>query len=245
MALATKKAQRVAAICFSLRYAPGTQAAVAAVRAGDLGPLRDIEMEWRSEMTAHAFLDRWPYMNDALGALAAGGSHEFDRARFVTGCEFVGVVGRVLPAVSKGDRAEVKHGEYALSAEMSNGLLGTFRMTLNSGKRRWAFYVRGDKAMLEVTHQQAVRWAIDQEDSTLLAASSEYSIREGITAIRHGWEELTRDFVRAVRANDVDHETVPNLPTIDDALRNQEFITAALESERERRWVSLEEFRTT
>ena len=42
MAVAAEKARKVAAICFSLRYAPGTQTAVAAVRAGDLGRLRDI-----------------------------------------------------------------------------------------------------------------------------------------------------------------------------------------------------------
>ena len=244
MAVAAKKAQKVAAICFSLRYAPGTQTALAAVRAGDFGQLRDIEMEWRAP-TAQVFLERWPYSNDALGSFGMGGCHEFDRARFVTGCELVRVVGRILPAVSKGDRFEVKLGEYALLAEMSNGLLGTFRMTLNSGKRNWRFFVRGDEAVLEVTHEQAVRWSIDQEDSMLIDAPSEYSIREGMDTLQHCWEKLIRDFVRAVRINDINHKSVPYLPTIDDALRNQEIIAAALEAERERRWVSLEEFRTT
>ena len=80
-----ESAGTVTATCFVWRYAPGAQVARREVQAGRIGRILGIQMEWRLRMTPRWVVERWPWSVDvATGSLGACGSHEFDRARYLT-----------------------------------------------------------------------------------------------------------------------------------------------------------------
>jgi predicted dehydrogenase len=235
-------ANTVTATCFNWRYAPGAQIARREVQAGRLGRILDIQMEWRMRTTPRWVIERWPWSvgvpNSA--SLAPCGSHEFDRARYLTGCEFSHLVGRVVPlSFSHEPEYTVDSGAYMLAAELTDGVLGQFRLTLTTGQPEWNLVLHGEEGTLHVTHQAVVRRYAGDDELVPLEVPEPDQIPEGVGLMQHGWNRLVADYITAIRRGDVAHATVPHLPTLVDGLRAQEVIAAARRTEEERRWVKV------
>jgi predicted dehydrogenase len=236
-----KRAGTVTATCFVWRYAPGTQAAWREVQAGRIGRLLDLQLEFRFRAKPQQLLEWTPYIADVgIGALGAIGSHEFDRARFYTGCEFEEVVGRVSPC-SLSDEPEytVSCGTYMLLAELTGGVLGQFRCTLTTGQPEWSTVLHGEKGTLYVTHPTALRQCADEDQAVPLDIPAADRCPEGVHMGQHGWNRLVADFCEAIRRGDVAHASVPLLPALVDGLRAQEVIDAAMRAEEQRCWVAV------
>jgi len=241
MAQLAKEASTVTATCFNWRYSPGVQVAWREARAGRIGRLLDICMESRIGTRPRAYLERWPWSSDvSTGLLGGVGSHGLDRARFLTGCEFTHLVGRVVPfCLSQEPAYTMNCGSYMLLTELTGEVLGQFRLTMTTGQPEWRLVLHGEEGTLDVTDQVVVRQCAAEDGATSLEIPESDQVPEGVTLIQHNWNRLIADFVIAVRRGDVAHASVPHLPTIVDGLRVQEIITAARRSEEERRWVDL------
>jgi predicted dehydrogenase len=231
----------VTATCYVWRYAPGTQAAWQAMQDGRIGRLLDVRMEWLARVNPRIMLQWLPWVADVpTGILAMGGSHEFDRARFLAGCEFEQIVGRVTPfSLSNEPEYVVPSGTYALVANMSDGVLGQFRSTLTAGQSEWNLVLNGEEGNLYATMQSATLQCAGEENATTLDIPSTAHMPEGTPLNQHVWNRLIADFVTAVRTDDVKHTSVPHLPTLVDGLRVQEVIQAARLADAERRWVDI------
>jgi predicted dehydrogenase len=231
----------VTATCFIWRYAPGAQVARREVQAGRIGQLLDIQMEWRFGATPRQVLLFNPWGKEVrTGLLGVGGSHEFDRARFLTGCEFESIVGRVSTAcLSQEPEYAIDCGAYMLLAELTDGVLAQFRCTLTTGQSEWSLLVHGERGTLHVTHPAVVRQYAGDEEAVPLEVPESDLVPEGVRGLQHGWNRLIADFCTAIRRGDVAHASVPHLPTLVDGLRAQEVIDAAMRTEAERCWVDV------
>jgi predicted dehydrogenase len=234
-------ADTVTTTCFVWRYSPGTQAAWREVQAGRIGRLLDIQMEWRYRARPRQLIEAMPYAAEVTtGALGGGGSHEFDRARYLTGCEFTQVVGRVSScSLSQEPEYVIPCGAYMLLAELTGGVLGQFRCTLTTGQNEWSLVLHGEEGTLDVTQQAAVRRCAGDAEAVPLDIPLADRFPEGIGWNQHVWNRLIGDFVAAIRRGDVAHATVPHLPTLVDGLRAQEVIDAAMRAEEARCWVEV------
>jgi predicted dehydrogenase len=234
-------ADTVTTTCFVWRYSPGTQAAWREVQAGRIGRLLDIQMEWRYRARPRQLIEAMPYAAEVTtGALGGGGSHEFDRARYLTGCEFTQVVGRVSScSLSQEPEYVIPCGAYMLLAELTGGVLGQFRCTLTTGQNEWSLVLHGEEGTLDVTQQAAVRRCAGDAEAIPLDIPLADRFPEGIGWNQHVWNRLIGDFVAAIRRGDVAHATVPHLPTLVDGLRAQEVIDAAMRAEEARCWVEV------
>ncbi|MCP4376550.1 MAG: Gfo/Idh/MocA family oxidoreductase, partial [bacterium] len=239
MAEAGRGAHTVTAICFNWRYAPGAQIAWREVHEGQLGRLFDIRMEWRICMTPRAIREKWPWITSLFGGT---GSHEFDRARFLTGNEFTHIVSRLRPfSLPAEPDVVVGDGVHMHLAELTDDISCLFRFTPTTGQPMWNLVLNGEHGTLVVSHEAVVCQYADDDDPRELEIPLSDQLPPETQIMQHAWNRLIADFVKAVRRGDVAHATVPHLPTLDDGLRNQEIIAAARLSEKERRWVNLDE----
>jgi predicted dehydrogenase len=237
----------ITATGFVWRYAPGAQVAWREVQAGKIGRILDIRMELRFRAEPQQIIGIKPYIVDvSTGLLGGAGSHEFDRARTLTGCEFSQLVARVAPCHrSEEPEVAVPCGVYMLLAELEDGVLGQFRFTLTAGQFHWGLVLHGEEGTLDITHTSVVRQCAGESEPVSLNIPASDSVSEGVTLMQHVWNRLITDFVTAVRRGDVAHRSVPRLSTLVDGLRAQEVIVATQLSEAERRWVDIQqEFRT-
>lgn len=231
----------VTATGFVWRYAPANQVVWREVQAGRLGRLLDIQMEWRFRGTPRQYFEWLPWAADVpTGGLGSAGSHEFDRARFLTGCEFEHLVGRVLPfCLSREPEYVARCGAYMLLAELTDGVLGQFRCTYTTGQPERTLFLHGEEGTLQVTQGTVVRRYAGDDEAVPLDVPASDQVPEGVSLMQHVWNRLIADFVTAVRRGDVAHASVSHLPTLVDGLRVQEVIDAARRSEEERCWVKV------
>ena len=242
---AAQAAQTVTATCFNWRYAPAYQVAWRAVREGQIGSLRDVRSEWRFRATTSDFFAAKPWtarMDISNGGLGEGLSHDFDKARFLTGTEFTRIVSRITPMTIKQD------GDYLLDGgrsthlvELTNGILGSFYLTVTAGENEWRLTLIGDEGSLVIPDggRTVTRQRYDDEQPVVLAIS-EMDRLVGDNLIQHTWNRLISDFVQAIRRGDVAHSSVPHLPTLTDGLRSEEIVAAARLSDAEDRWVEID-----
>lgn len=243
MVEAAKKADAVSAICLNWRYVPGTQVAWRGLQEGWIGRILDIQLMWRFGMSPRAMYEKWPWIDEKTTILAACGSHEFDKARFLTGCEFVRLTGRVLPFSLSQEPDYTAHGTYSLIGELSEGVLGTFKSTLTTGQPDRYFVLNGEDGTLTVTDETVTRQRVGETEPTSIEIPSSEQIPAGVDLIQHAWNRLIADFITAIHNRDKEHTSVPHLATFVDGLRAQEVIGAAQRAEEEQRWVHLDELR--
>jgi len=231
----------VTATCFVWRYAPENQVAWREVQAGRIGRLLDIQMEWRFRGTPRQFFEWLPWAAGvSTGGLGSAGSHEFDRARFLTGCDFEHLVGRVLPfCLSREPEYVGPCGAYMLLAELTDGVLGQFRCTYTTGQPEWSLFLHGEGGTLHVIRQAVIRRYAGDDEAVPLEVPAADQVPEGVSGMQHVWNRLIADLLTAIRRGDVAHASVPHLPTLVDGLRAQEVIAAAMRSEEERCWVEV------
>jgi predicted dehydrogenase len=247
MVHAAQGAKTVTATCFNWRYTPAIQVALRAVLDGQIGAIRDVRSHWHFRMTTRDFAAARPWiarMDIANGALGEGLSHDFDKARFLTGSEFKQIVSRITPMTIKQDGDYLLDGGRSLHlVAFENGALGDFFITPTAGENDWHFLLLGDEGSLAVTHageKVSCQRATDDEPQVLAIPESD-QVPPGVAVIQHTWNRLIAEFIHAIRRGDSGHQTVPHLPSLLDGLRTEEIIAAARESDTRGEWVSVGE----
>jgi len=248
MASLARQAQTVTAISLNWRYSPACQTTWRAIREGQIGRLLDIRTEWRGRSSPR--LAPW----STGGALREAGSHEFDRARFLTGWDFKRAVCSLTGAGAAG--TVPADTSAFVTAEMSDRRLGSLRLSMTPGEpeRRitlcgeegtlalsaeWVTIGQGDATMTLSNEVRVFRQRADDADPVSLEIAESDRQPPDVLSGQHTWNRLIADFVSAVRRGDVQHQSVPHLPHVSDGLATQEVIAACELSHAERRWVDL------
>ena len=252
------KAQTVTAISLNWRYSPGCLTARRAVQEGQIGPILDLREAWQMPYNP-------VWSAEMSGSLRDFGSHEFDRARFLTGWDFRRVVScvRWLPEKRAPGSTEDDTPQDASAfvlAEMSDQGLSTFRLALTPGQRHRQITICGEKGTLTLTTDwqvyypegenapgvtlsnelRVVRQRVDDSLPVTLEIAAEDRQEPDTLSGQHTWNRLITDFITAVRNSDLKHVVAPLLPHIADGLATQRVIVACEQSHIERRWVELE-----
>src|SRR5215218_1508924 len=90
-------------------------------------------------------------MDIANGTLADGLSHDFDKARYLSGEEFVSVISKITPVTIKPDGDFfVDGGRSVQLAELSGGILAQFCFSITVGEDRFSWLIVGDEGSLRV-----------------------------------------------------------------------------------------------
>jgi predicted dehydrogenase len=242
MSAAAEAANTVTACCFNWRYAPAYQTAREAIRSGQIGAVRDMRTEGYFRTRSQTFIDNpWAARMDiSNGTLGEGLSHDFDKARYLSGEEFLTVISRITPVtIKQDDDFFVDGGRSMHLAELSGGILACFSITV--GEDRFSWLIVGDEGSLHVPDSGTVvvRQRHDDDQPVELEIAS---VDKGVPStelIQHTWNRLIEDFIGAVRNDDKHHESYPSLPTLTDRLRTEEVIDAARRSSNTRRWATV------
>jgi predicted dehydrogenase len=244
MAAAAEAANTVTACCFNWRYAPAYQTAQKAIRSGQIGAIRDMRTEGYFRARSQFFLDR-PWiagLDIANGTLAEGLSHDFDKARYLSGEEFVTVISRITPVTPKPDGDFFVNGGRSMHlAELSGGILAQFCLAITVGEDRFS---GSSSAMRDQSASPTPEQPSCGSDTTTMSRSNWRSPAPTATSTdlqQHTWNRLIADFIGAVRDDDKDHESYPSLPTLTDGLRTEEVISAARRSSSAERWATVGE----
>ena len=121
-------------------------------------------------------------------------------------------------------------------------MVGNFRITCTVGQAEWCLVLNGDEGTLIVDDGASIwRQLASDSEPVALEIPPPDRVPPGTDLMQHTWNRLIADFVTAVRRKDVNHTSVPHLPSLVDGLRNEEIIAAARRSNDERRWVELAE----
>lgn len=244
MVTVAQQAASVTAMCFNWRYAPGCQVAWHDIQDGNIGKIFDVRMEWRLSGLDGDFFKQRPWIMDFTigdGILAEGISHEFDRTRFLSGCEFKKVVSRLVARpVPLEPEVSIDGGNCKILAVLTDNVLGDFHMTLAPGLPEYSIVFIGEKGTLKVTHEAAIRQCLDDAEELAMDVPVKDRLPDGVDINQHTWNRLISDFVSAIHNADIKHSSVPHLPKLEDGLRAQEIITAARLSEDKRSWVEFD-----
>lgn len=243
MANAAEDAETVTACSFNWRYAPAYQTAIKAIRSGQLGAIRDVRTEWFARIGQDFFSEGdWrARMDVSNGGLGEGLSHDFDKARFLTGKEFAALVSKVTPVYIKQDDFLVEGGRALLLAELSDGVLGQFGLCVTAGEDLWRLLIVGDEGSLRIPDPgtTVVRQRHDDDEPVELEIAAVDRLDPGADLMQHTWNRLVEDFINAVRDDDRRHERHKDLPSLSDGLRTEEIIEAARRSSDERQWATV------
>jgi len=265
MAEKAHKADTITATCLNWRYAPGNQAAIKAIREGKVGAILDVRQEWRIAGIGGDFFKQRPWTGDLNlgdGLIGEGLSHDFDRTRYFTGCEFTRIVSRLVSRpIPLDPEYMVESGLTVVLAELTGDVLGNYRVTITAGMPDWSMTVNGEKGIIHTDHCTASMQSIDDEEIVSLDIPESDRIPEGadvhpntwmdgadvhpntwMDIQPNTWNRLISDFVSAIRKGDKAHATVPDLATLEDGVRAQEVVAAVRLSEKEQRWVDMDEF---
>ena len=256
---AAGRAGTVAAVSLNWRYAPSTLTARRAVERGTIGDLLELRMEWRFRLTdaqAAAMTATKPWVLQPAqdgGGLRQGGSHEFDRARFLTGWDFARVAARIDRAPIPEHPGLEMDRRVALLADMTSpsaaaGRVAVFFAAFTPGEpeRRAVLCGRdGTLVCTTSTPTETVTLQRAADDApAVVPVAAEDALAPGGRLLQHTWNRLIADLVGAIRAGDVAHVTVPRLPSFADGVQLHEVFAAAERADAEGRWVGLAEVRT-
>jgi predicted dehydrogenase len=244
MVEAAQAATAVTACSFNWRYAPAIQTAWRAIRLGQIGAVRDIRTEWYFRARKE-FLVRTPWalrMDVTNGSMGEGLPHDFDKARFLTGADFVSVVSSVTGLAIKPDGDFLVEGGRSMHlAELTGGVWGQFCMSISVGEHRWSLVVVGDEGSLWIPDATttAIRQRYDDDAPVTLEIATRDQQSTSQDLLQHTWNRLVEDFIAAIREDDRRHESHPSLAQLSDGLRTEQVIAAARRSSTERRWVTV------
>ena len=254
IAAAAEEAQTVTAICFNWRYSPGCLTLWRAVRDGQIGQPLDLCTEWR--LRSGPLLPTW----NVGGAMREVGSHEFDRARFLTRWNFERVVSS-LTTPNYRSKIPADTSTFVI-AQMSDAGHAAFRFTLTPGQPERRVTICGDEGTLTLSSDwrsvpvdghldrvltlsdetRVIRQRAEEPDPVEIEIAESDRQPPGVLSGQHTWNRLVEDFVAALRANDLRHETVPHLAHVSEGLASLCVIDACERSYAEKRWVDFEAF---
>ena len=246
MVEAAKGATAVTACCLNWRYAPAIQTAWRAIR---------VRPDRRCPRYPHGMVLSRPKgvpCPDTMGApdgcqngsMGEGLSHDFDKARFLTGAEFVSLVSSVTGLTIKQDGDFLVEGGRSDASRRAHGVVSWASSVCRSVsvRHRWSLVVVGDEGSLWIP--DATTTVIRQRSRRRQTGDAGYrrlgtSNRPPRDLLQHTWNRLVEDFIAAIREDDQRHESFPSLAQLSDGLRTEEVIAAARRSSTERRWVSV------
>jgi predicted dehydrogenase len=234
----------ITACSFNWRYAPAYQTSIKAIRSGQIGSIRDVRTEWFARARRDVF-DEGPWrgrMDISNGGLGEGLSHEFDKARFLTGGEFGTLVSKITSVtIKQDDDLLVEGGRVLVLAELSEGILGQFGLCVTAGEDLWRLLVVGDEGSLRIPDAgtTVIRQRHDDDEPVELDIAMVDRLEPGADLMQHTWNRLIEDFIKAVRDDDWGHERHPNLPSLRDGLRTEEIIDAARRADDSGQWVTV------
>jgi predicted dehydrogenase len=217
MSDAADGAATVTACSFNWRYAPAYQTAIKAIRSGQVGAVRDVRTEWFPRVRRD-FFDDGPWrgrMDMSNGVLGEGLSHDFDKARFLTGKEVTAMVSKITSVnIKQDDDLLVEGGRTLLLAELSDGILGQFGLCVTAGEDLWRLLIVGDEGSLQIPDAgtTVIRQRHDDDEPVELDIDVVDRLEPGADLMQHTWNRLIEDFIDAVRDHDLGHERHPNLP---------------------------------
>lgn len=244
MCEAADAARTVTACCFNWRYAPAVQTAWKAIRSDQIGAVRDLRTEWYLRVGSE-FLARTPWALDldlTNGSLGEGLSHDFDKARYLSGADFLSVVSTVTDVtVKQDDDFLVAGGRSMHLAELSAGILAQFCFSITAGEDRWSLSIIGDEGSLWIPDAgtTVIRQRHDEPEPDEMSIASVDQQTTSPDLLQHTWNRLIEDFVCAIRDHDQRHERRPSLPHLTDGLHSEQIISAVRRSSSERRWVAV------
>jgi predicted dehydrogenase len=246
MAAAAEWANTITATCFNWRYAPAYQTAQKAIRSGQIGAIRDLRSEGYFRARSQTFIDSpWiARMDISNGTLGDGLSHDFDKARYLSGEEFVTVISKITPVTIKPDGDFFVDGGRSIHlAELSAGILAQFCFSITVGEDRFSWLIVGDEGSLHIPNSGTVvvRQRHDDTEPIELETADADKAAPSIDLQQHTWNRPIEDFIGAVRNDDKDHTGYPSLPTLTDGLRTEEVIDAARRSSSTGRWATVSE----
>jgi predicted dehydrogenase len=237
----------VTATVLNWRYAPGNLTAKRAIEEGQIGNILDVSAEWRINWMSTEFIEQRPWTKDFAisdGILGEGVSHDLDRIRFLTGQDFKRVVSKLVSRPLAGvPNVELDGGNSIILAELTNSIIADIQLTLMVGMPKWEQIISGETGTLKVTHETTFLHDLEVDEAKALDTLDSDKVPEGTDLLQHTWNRLIADFVKAIRIDDKARNKVPNLPTFDDGLKVQQTISAALMSDKESRWVNLDELK--
>jgi len=243
MVQAAKQAKTITAACFNWRYAPGTQAIWREIRKGRIGQVRDVRTEYRYRRLTNRYYTAKGWKADAQVSGESGvAGIEFDKIRFLTGCDIKRVVSRLAPySPPKAKPFTLLDGASLHLLEMSNGSLATVRVTATAGEYEWSIVVCGEYGTLRGDLESVIRQTVAGREVTPVKIPKGDGPSKDLELPEYVWYRLFQDFVGAIRRGDVAHATVPHLPSVEDGLKVLQAIMAARRSAQEMRWVELNE----
>ena len=263
MASLARQSRTVTAVSFNWRYSPACQTSWRAIHEGQIGRLIDIRTVWRMRYNPPFGCGRsWSEMS---GALREAGSHEFDRARFLTGWDFNSVVCSLRfpqePRTGETDNPMSSDTSALVMAEMSDRGLGVIQLTITAGSPERQITIGGEEGTLALSSEWVTLQQKEEGNRTLTLGNEIHVLRQRadesapvkleieqsdwqpptVQSGQHTWNRLIADFVTAVRRGDITHESVPHLAHISDGLAAQQVISACELSHAERRWVDVDQ----
>jgi predicted dehydrogenase len=190
MAAAAEAANTVTACCFNWRYAPAYQTARKAIRSGQIGAVRDMRTEGYFRARSQYFIDSpWKARMDiSSGSLGEGLSHDLDKARYLSGEEFVSVVSRISPVTTKYDADFFVDGGRSMHlAELSGDILAQFCFSITVGEDRFSWFIVGDEGSLRIPDSGTVvvRQRYDDDEPVELEIASADKVVRSTELIQH------------------------------------------------------------
>ena len=150
MSAAARAANTVTACCFNWRYAPAYQTAQKAIRSGQIGAIRDLRTEGYFRARSQTLSPWAARMDITNGTLGEGLSHDFDKARYLSGEEFLTVIGITPAFIKQDDDFFVDGGRSMHLAELSGGILAQFCFSITVGEDRFSWLIVGDEGSLRI-----------------------------------------------------------------------------------------------
>ena len=179
------------------------------------------------------------------GNPSACGTHDLDKARYLSGEEFVSVIGRITPVIIKPDADFFVDGGRSMHiAELSGGILAQFCFSITVGEDRFSWLIVGDEGSLRILDSGTVvvRQRYDDDQPVELEIPSADKAVPSTELIQHTWNRLietsSRRYAmttRITRATQTSHLT--------DGLRTEEVIDAARRSSSTGRWATVSEMK--
>ncbi|WP_420641902.1 Gfo/Idh/MocA family protein [Candidatus Leptofilum sp.] len=245
IAHAAKQTDMVTATVFNWRYSPGNQAAKRAIENRQIGNILDVSLEWRDADFPREFVEQRPWIKDfdqSDGILGEAVSHDLDCIRFLTGCDFKQVVSQLVSrSLPLAPEIEVAGGTSIMLAELTKSILADIRYMVTAGLPERSLIISGETGTLKVTHETTVQQRLGESEAITLETPVSDQVPNEVDLMQYSWNRLIADFVTAIQGGDKAHATVPNLPSLDDGLKVQQVISAVHLSNKERRWVALNE----
>ena len=226
--------------CFNWRYAPAYQTAQKAIRSGQIGAVRDLRTEGYFRTRSQTFSPWAARMDITNGTLGEGLSHDFDKARYLSGEEFLTVISRITPVtIKQDDDFFVDGGRSMHLAELSGSILAQFCFSITVGEDRF----RGSSSAMRITPSPTPAPSSSGSDTTMIAGRvGDRQCRQSGAVHRADTTHLEspdRGLHRGGTQQRQPPREPPSLPTLTDGLRTEEIIDAARRSSNTRRWATV------